>query len=185
MRSNNELVHVGLWLALAGLGAPAVAAASAAPTPTAPLAPPVPTVTDGGWAPVDETELDGMRGGFDNAAGLRVSLGVERLVSINGNIVARTNIDIADLNHLTAQQASQTRDALSSVKLVQNGSDNIYQAGELPRAIGGVVIQNTLNDQQIRSQTIISSTVNSASLLKTINFQGSLSDALTRAVSAR
>ena len=183
MRSNNELVHVGLWLALAGMSAPA-AAAPAGTTPTAPLAP-TPTVPDGGWAPVDEAALDGMRGGFDNPAGLRVSLGVERLVSINGNIVARTNIDIADLNHLTAQQASQTRDALSSVKLVQNGSDNIYQAGELPRVIGGVVIQNTLNDQQIRSQTIISSTVNSASLLKTINFQGSLSDALTRAVSAR
>jgi hypothetical protein len=170
MRSNNELVHVGLWLALAGLGAPAAAAAAA---------------PDGGWAPVDEAELDGMRGGFDNEAGLRVSLGIERLVSINGNIVAHTNIDIADLNHLTEEQARQTRDALSSVKLVQNGSDNIYQGGESPRALGGIVIQNTLNDQQIRSQTVISSTVNSASLLKTLNFQGSLSDALTRAVSAR
>jgi hypothetical protein len=170
MRSNNELVHVGLWLALAGLGAPAAAAAAA---------------PDGSWAPVDEAELDGMRGGFDNEAGLRVSLGIERLVSINGNIVAHTNIDIADLNHLTEEQVRQTRDALSSVKLVQNGSDNIYQAGESPRALGGIVIQNTLNDQQIRSQTVISSTVNSASLLKTLNFQGSLSDALTRAVSAR
>ena len=169
MRRNNELVHVGLWLALAGLGAPATAAM-----------PP-----DGGWAPVGEAELDRMRGGFDNQAGLRISLGIERLVSINGSIVAHTHIDIADLNHLTEQQALQTRAALSSVKLVQNGSDNIYQAGELPRAFGGVVIQNTLSDQQIRSQTVISSTVNSASLLKTINFQGSLSDALTRAVSAR
>jgi len=170
MRSNNELVHVGLWLALAGLAAPAAATVATAPA---------------SWAPVDEAELDGMRGGFDNAAGLRVSLGIERLVSINGNIVTHTNIDIADLNHLTEQQVRQTREALSSVKLVQNGGDNIYEAGELPRAIGGVVIQNTLNDQQIRSQTVISSTVNSASLLKTINFQGSLSDALTRAVSAR
>jgi hypothetical protein len=181
MRSNNELVHVGLWLALAGLGAPAAVAAPMAPSPTAPP----PTAPDNGWAPVDEAELDGMRGGFGNEAGLRVSIGVERLVSINGNIVARTNIDIADLNHLTEEQARQTRDALSSVKLVQNGSDNIYQAGESPRALGGIVIQNTLNDQQIRNQTIISSTVNSASLLKTINFPGSLSDALTRAVSAR
>ena len=169
MQRNKELLHVGLWLALAGLGAPAATAM----TP------------DGGWAPVDEAELDGMRGGFDNQAGLRVSLGIERLVSINGSIVAHTHINIADLNHLTEQQAQQTHEALSSVKLIQNGGDNIYLAGELPRAIGGVVIQNTLNNQQIRNQTVISSTVNSASLLKTINFQGSLSDALTRAVSAR
>ena len=171
MRSNNELVHVSLWLALAGLGAPAAAT--------------VTTVSAAGWVPVEEAELDGMRGGFDTLAGLRVSLGIERLVSINGNIVAHTTINIADLNHLTDQQARQTRDALSSVKLIQSGSDNIYQAGELPRAIGGIVIQNTLNDQQIRSQTVINSTVNSASLLTTINFQGSLSDALTSAVSAR
>jgi hypothetical protein len=165
MRNNNELVHVGLWLALAGLGAPAAATVAT--------------------APVDEAELDSMRGGFGNDAGLRVSLGIERLVSINGDVLARVNVDIADLNHLTGEQARQTRDALSSVKLVQNGSDNIYQAGELPGTTGGVVIQNTLNDQQIRSQTIINSTVNSASLLKTINFQASLNDALTRAVSAR
>jgi hypothetical protein len=173
MRSNKELVHVGLWLALAGLGAAPAAVAVAAPAP------------DGGWGPVDETELDRMRGGFGNDAGLRVSIGIERLVSINGNIVAHTNIDLADLNHLSEEQARQTRDALSSVKLVQNGSDNIYQAGESPRALGGIVIQNTLNDQQIRSQTVISASVNSASLLKTINFQGSLSDALTGAISAR
>ncbi|HEU4375107.1 MAG TPA: hypothetical protein VFS02_16550, partial [Telluria sp.] len=67
----------------------------------------------------------------------------------------------------------------------QNGSDNIYQAGESSRVIGGVVIQNTLNDQLIRSETVISSTVNSASLLKSLNFQASLSDALTRAAGAR
>jgi hypothetical protein len=167
MRRNNELLHVSVWLALAGCAVPAAAA------------------PDEGWTAVDEAQLDSTRGGFSTEGGLLVSLGIERLVSINGNIVARTNIDIADLNHLSAEQARQTRDALSSVKLIQNGSDNIYQAGESPRVIGGVVIQNTLNDQLIRSQTVISSTVNSASLLKTLNFQGSLNDALTRAVSAR
>jgi hypothetical protein len=169
MQRTNELMHVGLWLALAGVGA----AAAAAPTPA------------DEWAPVDAAQLDSMRGGFSTDTGLVVSLGIERLVSINGNIVARTNIDIADLNRLSVEQARQTRDALSSVKLIQNGSDNIYQPGEAPRTLGGVVVQNTLNDQLIRSQTVISSTVNSASLLKTINFQGSLSDALTRAVSTR
>lgn len=168
MRRTNELLHVSLWLALAGVGAPAGAAAAAK-----------------AWTPVDEARLDSMRGGFGTDNGLVVSLGLERLVSINGNLVARTSFNIADLNHISAEQARQTRDALSSVKLIQNGGDNIYQAGEAQRVLGGVVIQNTLNDQLIRSQTVISSTVNSASLLKTINFQGSLSDALTRAVSAR
>jgi hypothetical protein len=166
MRRNNELLHVSLWLALAGIGAPAFAEPA-------------------DWTPVDEDQLEQMRGGFGDAAGLTVSLGIERLVSINGDVVSRTHIDIADLNRLSAEQVRQTGDALSSVKLIQNGRDNIYEAGESARVAGGVVIQNTLNDQLIRSQTVISSTVNSASLLKSLNFQGTLSDALSRAAGAR
>jgi hypothetical protein len=99
--------------------------------------------------------------------GLQVSLGIERLVSINGEVMARTRINISDLNHLNEAQLRQTGDALSSVKLIQNGSENIYQAGSTIHGAGGTVSQNTLNDQLIRSQTVISSTVNSATLLKT------------------
>jgi hypothetical protein len=166
MQGNNELLHVSFWLALAGFAAPALAAPA-------------------DWTPVDAEQLEQMRGGFGNATGLTVALGIERLVSINGDLVARTHIDIADLQHLSAEQARQTHDALSSVKLIQNGHDNIYEAGAAARVAGGVVIQNTLNDQLIRSETVISSTVNSASLLKNLNFQGTLSDALSRAAGAR
>lgn len=170
MRHPKGLFHVSVWLALAACGAQAAAET-------------VEPADD--WVPVNEDQLEQMRGGFDLPTGLALSLGIERLVSINGNIVARTSFDISNLNHLSEEQLQQTREALSSVKLIQNGSDNIYHAADTSGAIGGVVIQNTLNDQLIRSQTVISSTVNSASLLKTLNFQGSLSDALTRAVGGR
>jgi hypothetical protein len=169
MRRTHELLHVSFWLAVAGCGAPAAAATEAGDD----------------WVAVNDSQLEAMRGGFTTPSGLAVSLGIDRLVSINGDVVARTSFDIADLTHMSEEQARLTRDALSSVKLVQNGSDNIYQAGESSRVIGGVVIQNTLNDQLIRSETVISSTVNSASLLKSLNFQASLSDALTRAAGAR
>jgi hypothetical protein len=169
MRRTHELLHVSFWLALAGCNAPLTVAAEPAED----------------WVAVNDTQLDQLRGGFTTPTGLAVSLGIDRLVSVNGNVVARTSFDIADLNHMSEEQARQTRDALSSVKLIQNGSDNIYQANESSRVLGGVVIQNTLNDQLIRSETVISSTVNSASLIKSLNFQASLSDALTRAASAR
>jgi hypothetical protein len=159
-----------MWLALAGYGAQALASA-ADPAEE--------------WAPVNDEQLERTRGGFMTPGGLEMSLGIERLVSINGNVVARTSFDISNLSHLSGEQLRQTSDALSSIKLIQNGSDNIYQAGDAAHVAGGLVIQNTLNDQLIRSQTIISSTVNSASLLKTMNFQGSLSDALTRAAGVR
>jgi hypothetical protein len=169
MLRTRELLHVGVWLALAACAAPAPAASEAG----------------GGWTPVNEDQLAQLRGGFTIPGGLQMSLGIERLVSINGQVLARTRVDISDLNLLSDEQLRQTRDALSSVKLIQNGVDNIYQPGASAQAAAGVVIQNTLNDQLIRSQTVISSTVNSASLLKTLNFQRSLSDALTRAAGPR
>jgi hypothetical protein len=168
MQRTKELLHVSVWLALAGYAAPALAASGPGDD----------------WTPVKDEQLEQMRGGFTTASGLQVSLGIERLVAINGELVARTRVDISDLNHMSEEQLRQTRDSLSSVKLIQNGGDNIYQAGDSAHG-GGVVIQNTLNDQLIQSQTVISSTVNSASLIKTMNFQGSVSDALARAAGAR
>ena len=186
MLCNNELLHVSVWLALAGYGTPAgahVEAQAQAQAQAGDTAPGLADVTS--WAPVNEAQLERTRGGFSTPAGLEMTLGIERLVSINGDIVARTRFDISDLNRLTEVPMRQTSDALSSVKLIQNGGDNIYQPGDAARAVGAVVIQNTLNDQLIRSQTLINSTVNSAGLLKTLNFQSSLSDALTRAAGAR
>jgi hypothetical protein len=137
------------------------------------------------WACVDDGVLDGARGGFTRSDGLMVSLGIDRLVSINGDVVARSRIDIADLGRLNADQARQTSDALSSVKLVQNGDANIYRTGDLSAALGGIVVQNSLNDQAIRTETVIRSTVNSAGLLNTLHFQSTLQDALARAVGTR
>ena len=184
MLCNNDLLHVSLWLALAGYAAPAGAQVGVGAQAQAGDS--VPAQADvASWAPIDEAHLARTRGGFRTPSGLEMTLGIERLVSINGDIVARTRFDISDLNRLSETSMRQTSDALSSVKLIQNGGDNIYQPGDAARAVGAVVIQNTLNDQLIRSQTLISSTVNSAGLLKTLNFQSSLSDALTRAAGAR
>lgn len=185
------LRHIGMWLAAAGFAAPVLAAS---PMPAAVAAPPAAVVDDAllsphGLAPaalaVDDAVLDATRGGFTNSDGLAVSLGIDRLVSINGEVVARTRIDIADLGRISADQARQTSQALSSVKLVQNGDANIYRAGDLGAALGGIVVQNSLSNQQIRTDTLISATVNSAGLLNTLNFQGTLQDALARTAAPR
>ena len=134
-----------------------------------------------GWTPVDSAMLDTLRGGFTVAGGLQVSLGIERLVTINGEVVSRTSVQLADLGRMNAEQARETSAALSAVKLIQNGSDNIYTAGFSSDTLGGTVIQNTLDGQRIESSTIINSTVNSIGLLKTMNFSGNVSDAIARA----
>lgn len=138
-----------------------------------------------GWVAVDAATLDQLRGGFTLANGLAISLGIERVVSINGEVVARSILQLPDLGHLNAAQAQQTSTALSSIKLIQNGSANINLAAFADAALGGTVIQNTLNDQQIDSRTIITASVNSMGLLKALNFNGTVSDAIARAAGPR
>ena len=142
--------------------------------------PPHPAPGDG-WVPVDESVLDQSRGGFTFDTGLRVMLGIERQVSINGDVVSRTSLQLTDISRLSAEQAQQTRQALSEVGLVQNGRDNVYVGAMSAQTLGGTVIQNSLNDQLIRTHTVIHASVASMALLKTLNFQDSLADALARA----
>ncbi|MES3022091.1 MAG: hypothetical protein V4857_10970 [Pseudomonadota bacterium] len=133
------------------------------------------------WVAVEPGVLAQTRGGFTTGTGLQLSLGIERTVSVNGELVAHSNFAIAGVDAPGAGQLAQTRAALSSVKLVQNGTGNIYQAALSAQTLGGIVIQNSLSDQQISSTTVINASANSASLLTALNFNGSLADALARA----
>lgn len=134
-----------------------------------------------GWDPVDSGALDTMRGGFTTAAGLSVSLGIERLVTINGEIVAHTNFQIANVRDISSDEARQAHQALTSVNLVQNGANN-FAVGDALAASRGIFVQNSLDGQSISSQTIINSSVNSMSLLKDMHFQSGLQDAAIRAI---
>lgn len=131
-----------------------------------------------GWTRIDARLLDTQRGGFDLPSGLTMSLGIDRLVSINGQLVSQSSFNIANVTSISADEARQARDALGSTRLVQNGVGNF---ASLP-AVPGTFVQNTLNGQNIATSTIISANVNSASLLKDLNFNASVRDASLRAI---
>ncbi|MES2297968.1 MAG: hypothetical protein V4582_13060 [Pseudomonadota bacterium] len=190
-----------LAFALAPALAPTLAPCTASIAPAASIAPPVPSaahtggtvparptrdgataLADTAWNPVDSATLAQARAGFSTPDGLIVSLGIDKLVSINGNIVTHTSFQIADLSSISSEEMAQTRAALSSLKLVQNGGDNIYLANLSPMT--GTVIQNSLDQQSIRSETVINASVIGTDLLKTLNFQSSLGVALANAVGA-
>ena len=137
------------------------------------------------WAPVSEQTLDDLRGGFDTGTGLLVSFVIERAVSVNGNPVSNTSFNIPNVANLTPEQAKLATAALSTVNLVQIGPGNSYQPGNLGPLNLGLTIQNTLSDQNIRTQTVINTSVNSLSLLKSLNLQGVLNDALINAVNLK
>lgn len=133
-----------------------------------------------GWEAVSAEVLEEARGGFTTPGGLEVSLGIQRVVTINGDIVARTSLQIADIRAMTGAEALNAQEALAATTLVQNGVGNVFTGD----GISGTFIQNSLSDQTIRSQTVISSTVNSTALLKDINFNQSVRDAALQGIGA-
>lgn len=173
---------------LSGAPAPAAAAMPAetpAPEAVALLAAAASAADGADWIPVGSEVLAQARGGFDLGGGLVMSLGLERSVSINGNIVSSASFSIPDVSRLGSAQAALADAALGTLSLLQNGAGNSFLPGPLTQAGAGTVIQNSLNDQVLRTQTVINTSVNSAELLKNINFQDSLRTALNNAVGAK
>lgn len=133
---------------------------------------------------VDSEALDETRGGFVTPEGLVVTLGLERLVTINGNVVERTELQLGDIGKLANGQSSISGEALGQLRLIQNGDVRAMASGS-SALLGGTLIQNTLNDQLIKNQTSISATVNTAGMLRALNFGTSLNNALSTAVGPR
>lgn len=130
------------------------------------------------WTAVSNERLDKTRGGFEMSAGLNVSFGIVRTVMINGDLVNRTSFELPDMSKITAEQARSVSAAIADSGIVQNGVGNFIDVGMKSQLAIGTVIQNTLNDQQIQTLTVINTGVNTLGLLKAMNTQSVLNDAL-------
>jgi hypothetical protein len=137
------------------------------------------------WKMASLAQLQTMRGGFETVAGLTVSFGVVRTVSINGDVVNRTSFNLPDVAKISAEQARLATAAITEASVVQNGFGNQVGTSVRSQVSGGTLIQNTLNDQTIQTLTVINAGVNSLGLFKSINLQGALKDALFSSLSAR
>lgn len=124
---------------------------------------------------VDNAVLEGMRGGFDIAPGLKVAFGIERLVNLNGVLQTATRIEVPDAGKLPGSTAG----------LVQSGLGNTFSPAALSQGAAGTFIQNSASNQTIQSLTIINATTNSLEMLKGANLQATLFDALTQSAGTR
>lgn len=147
--------------------------------------PPVAQRKDQWLAAVSDTNLDQMRGGFDTGSGLLVSFGIQRAVYINGNMVTTTSFNIPDVSKVTGAEAAMLGSTIGTVNVVQNGPGNMVQSGALSQAVAATVIQNSLNNQNIQNLTIIDTTTNSLGMLKSMNSQATLKDALSNSVMSK
>jgi hypothetical protein len=113
--------------------------------------------------------LDGYRGGFVSPSGLAVTLGIERIVTQNGNVLAHSALQFGELGRLTAGRVPQE------------------EAGALQLAAGmlGGVLQNSLDNQLIGQTIIINASVDARGALQSMHFQSTLSQALTGALAGK
>jgi hypothetical protein len=137
------------------------------------------------WVAASEQQLDAQRGGFDVGAGLAVSFGLVRTVMVNGEMVHQNSFNLPSISQISPEQAQVASAAIAESGLIQIGPNNFVDAGAMSDRLTGTLIQNSLNDQQIQSLTIINTGVNSLGLLRAINTQTVLNDALVGALSNR
>jgi hypothetical protein len=133
---------------------------------------------------VDPLLLDDIRGGFAYGDDLLVTLGIDRLIKINGNVVEQSTLQLGDVGKLASGEARLAGDSLQGTRLIQNGQAQLA-SGIASGALGGTVIQNTLNDQMISNQTTIRASVNNAGVVQAMNFNATLNQALNSAVSSK
>jgi hypothetical protein len=158
MQRTTRLINT---LALLMLGCLLAAPAAAADRPLGP-----------DWRPIDTARLDAMRGGFVVPTGFVISFGIERVVSINGDIVASTQLRIPDIARVTADEARLLA-TLRDSQVVSVGAGTVVSAGT-----GGLVIQNTLDGQAISARTSLDVSLNTLQLHR----ENLFSTAITSAV---
>lgn len=154
------------------------------------------------WLAVGDQTLESLRGGFRMGDGLLVSFGITRAVFINGALITETSLNVGHMADLTPAQAAQLNQKLGSLSLVQNGPGNTFVSGSStttsssPGATGptvtaiagnttGTLIQNSLNNQQIRYQTIINASSNGLGMVRSLNLHNTLADAIQQSIGQR
>jgi hypothetical protein len=127
------------------------------------------------WSASADGVLASMRGGFALPDGLMVSFGIVRTVTIDGQVVSQTALNIPDLRSITVEQARQL--GASGLQIVQNGPGNSVQ---LPQGamLPGLVVQNSESNRRLQALTEITAGTNTLRALQGMNLNQTLSDAL-------
>jgi hypothetical protein len=136
-----------------------------------------PTGLGAAWIPIPSERLARMRGGFQLASGMHVSFGIERVVFIDGQLVASTRLSIPDVAKMTPEEA-QALGNLHRTTVVQVGPGNTF------RPIGGqqgVVVQNTLDGQAIQVLTTLDVGVGTLGMFQQLNASAAMQAALNSA----
>jgi hypothetical protein len=101
---------------------------------------------------IDPTALGDMRGGIMIGGGMNVAVGLTRIATVNGEERYANTLQLGDLAHgLDAASLGNVNRLL-----IQNGPGNVFLPSAFGSTLGGLgtVVQNSLDDQNIRTSTI-------------------------------
>ena len=126
------------------------------------------------WTPIDPARLLYMRGGMQMPSGLSISFGIERAVYVNGELVASASLRIPDISQMSTEQAKALA-AMNDGMVVRVGEGNTLDAAGIGNAL---VIQNTLDGQDIEAVTTLDAGVNTLGMLQEMNTFDALQNAL-------
>jgi hypothetical protein len=128
------------------------------------------------WRRVSEEVLDEMRGGFQNGpGGVFMSFGIERSVFHNGELVGSTALNIPDLSKFTGHPT----DAFT---FTQNGRGNALPSDLATLPPFMTIVQNSLDNQKLQSETIINATVEALGWARSLERGNALSEAIVDAI---
>lgn len=127
---------------------------------------------------VADAQLGEMRGGFETPLGLTLSFGIERVVHINGELVSSTVLTVADLGGLAGGGLPPQLPVGTTLGVIQNGPNNVFDAATMGAGGFATVIQNSLDNQHIQTVTTVNAQVNSVGLLQANRFNDSLRSAV-------
>lgn len=125
------------------------------------------------WSPIDPARLLDMRGGMQMPSGLMLSFGIERVAYVNGQLVAKASVHIADVSRISTEQAHALQ-AIKEGNVVQIGDGNQFNAAGMGNAL---VIQNSLDGQEIKAVTTLDIGVGTLGLLQEMNTYDALQNA--------
>lgn len=129
---------------------------------------------------VSSQELSSMRGGFTTDSGLVVSFGIEMAAYINGVLKATNSINVANIGGGAGQPYS-VQTSGNPVIVVQNGPNN-FMPNNYGNLQHGIIVQNTLDQQVLKTVNTINATVNVLGLYRDMNMGNALNQQLIRSI---
>lgn len=131
-----------------------------------------------GMATLGDSTLGNMRGGISIGGEMDITVGLTRSASING---AETYSNSLNFENLNASLSPSDLSSINSV-LIQNGAGN-EASPAIVEALSGnyaTVIQNSLDNQDIATQTVLDISIgNVSSAMRGLSAQQAVSDSLS------